>query len=98
MLRVYKLPPWVFLLGFIALVGLIVVSLPVFLFFSGIIFLMSILRNLLGFRKRSTTFRTYSTPQEDSNVSAPIHNKRIGTYRIKKSEDDPNVIEVVDED
>jgi hypothetical protein len=93
MIRVLRLPPWAGIFVILGILALIVASIPLFLFTTGVFVLTSLIRNALFIRSS-----TYTTPDRhvDKDVSQVIENKQIGAYRIKADEHDPSVIEVVD--
>jgi hypothetical protein len=94
MLRVYKTSRFPFFLGFLILGSLIFLGLPFFLLLLTSFLIITLIRTifmLIGIKS------AHSQRPRDPNVSAIIKNKRIGDYRIKKSERDPNTIEVIQE-
>lgn len=82
MVRIFKLPSWAVVFFIFVFLALVALSLPVFLMVGGSLVTFSILRNLLSSSKKTS--------------SEIIHNQKIGAYRVKTDENDPNVIEVID--
>lgn len=82
MVRIFKLPSWAVILFIFVFLALVALSLPVFLMVGGSLVTFSIVRNLLSSYKKTS--------------SEIIHNKKIGAYRVKADENDPNVIEVIE--
>ena len=81
MVRIFKLPSWAVVFFIFVFLALVALSLPVFLMVGGSLVTFSIIRNFL------------SSSKKDSSI---IHNDKIGDYRIKTDESDPNVIEVIE--
>ena len=81
MVRIFKLPSWAVVFFIFVFLALVALSLPVFLMVGGSLVTFSIVRNFLSSKKDS---------------SAIIHNEKIGAYRVKTDENDPNVIEVIE--
>jgi hypothetical protein len=88
MLRVMRLPSWAGIFILVGLLALVLISLPLFLFASGVFVLVSMLRSALMIKAPVNV--------ERDGVSSVIKNKKIGAYRIKADENDPSVIEVID--
>jgi len=94
MIRVYKSssisPLWLIL----GIPLLVVIGLPIALVS---IVLLVILNVVFAFLKGSRPGTAQSRPDwEDPNLSPVIDNKEIGPYRVKRSNEDPSVIEVLD--
>jgi Na+/proline symporter len=81
MVRIFKLPSWAVVFFIFVFLALVALSLPVFLMVGGSLVTFSIVRNLLSSKKKASEI---------------IHNQRIGAYRVKTDENDPNVIEVIE--
>jgi hypothetical protein len=94
MFKVYKIPPIFIPIFSLLILFILFISLPLFLvlafFLSAFLIGTKIVRSF--FSKKPTHF-----VYEDSNITPVIHNKEIGTYRIKQHPHDPDIIEVIDD-
>ena len=74
-----------------AAVFLLLTAFPLFLLFAAIVAMVTLLKTFFSTRSDGGAFH------RDPNMSGVIRNEKIGPYRIRKSNNDPDIIEVVDD-
>ncbi len=87
-IRTFRGPSAILILGMVGL--LIVLGLPIFLLAASVFVLYS------AFSNRSHRASGRMAEDFDPRVSPVIDNKTIGPYRLRKDDNDPDVIEVLD--